>query len=64
MGFHAITYNLMPLGALFAGAIASVTNPAAAISISTSIFVAILIWVMMTQPEIRGIDGAALTERA
>jgi MFS family permease len=64
MGFHAITYNLFPLGGLFAGAIANKSNPALAIAISTSIFVVFLVWVMVTQSAILRIDGERLTEKA
>ena len=63
MGFHAITYNLMPLGALFTGAISVYNNPSAAISISTTIVLVYLIWILLTQREIVGIDGRILTEK-
>ena len=63
MGFHAITYNMLPLGGLFAGLVASMTNPPAAIAIGTTIFLGFLLWVIWTQVGIRQIDGAALTEK-
>jgi len=63
MGFHAITYNMLPLGGLFAGVIASETNPALAITVSTTIFVGFVGWVLITQTDIRQIDGQTLTEK-
>ena len=62
MGFHGISYNLFPLGALLVGAIAETNNPSAAISLSTTIFVAYLIWVFFTQIEVRKINGSRLTK--
>ena len=64
MGFHGISYSLFPLGALLVGTIANVSNPSIGISISTTIFVAYLLWVLITQPGISKIDGRALTEKA
>ena len=64
MGFHGISYSLFPLGALLVGTIANVTNPSVGISISTTIFVAYLLWVLVTQPDTRKMDGRALTEKA
>ena len=64
MGFHGISYSLFPLCALLVGTIANVTNPSVGISISTTIFVAYLLWVLVTQPDTRKIDGRALTEKA
>lgn len=63
MGVHAITYNMMPLGGLFAGFIASLTSPPVAIAAGTTIFLAFLLWVIATQGTIRRIDGAALAEK-
>jgi MFS family permease len=64
MGFHGISYSLFPLGALLVGTIANVSNPSVGISISTTIFAAYLLWVLVTQPATRNIDGRALTEKA
>jgi MFS family permease len=64
MGFHGISYNLFPLGALLVGAIANVSNPSLGISVSTTIFVGYLLWVLITQPGIRKIDGKALIEKS
>ena len=64
MGFHGISYNLFPLGALLVGAIAEVSNPSVGITVSTTIFVVYVFWVLVTQPDIRKLDGKALTEKA
>ncbi len=61
MGFHAITYNLAPLGALIAGAIADLTSPPTAVALMMSVLVLFVLWVMTTQSTIRDIDGKALT---
>ncbi|MGV0035047.1 MAG: MFS transporter [Candidatus Azotimanducaceae bacterium WSBS_2022_MAG_OTU7] len=64
MGFHGISYNLFPLGALLVGVIADVSNPSVGITVSTTIFVVYAFWVLITQPGIRKLDGKALTEKA
>ena len=61
MGLHAITYNMLPLGALFTGAIASFSNPSIALAISTSIVLLYLLWILLKRPDIRGIDGKKLS---
>ncbi|MEK9822866.1 MAG: MFS transporter, partial [Gammaproteobacteria bacterium] len=60
MGFHAITYNLMPLGALFSGAIASWSNPSAAIAVSTSIVALFVLWIWLKEAEVTTINGGQL----
>jgi MFS family permease len=62
MGFHAITYNLSPLGGLFSGAIAAKSNAPTAIAAATIIFLILLGWATLTQVNIRRIDGRLLTE--
>ncbi|MBT4159836.1 MAG: MFS transporter [Gammaproteobacteria bacterium] len=61
MGFHAITYNVLPLGALFTGAIANWSNPSAALSISTTIVLVYLLWIVSTQRDLLNLDGKKLT---
>ncbi len=61
MGFHAICYNMMPLGGLFAGALANVIGAPVAIAISVSIFLVLLLWITISEAQIRRIDGRALT---
>ncbi|MCS5572578.1 MAG: MFS transporter, partial [Pseudomonadales bacterium] len=60
MGLHAITYNMLPLGALFTGAIASFSNPSFALVVSTCIVLSYLLWIALKRPDIRGIDGTTL----
>ncbi len=62
MGLHAITYNLLPLGALFTGAIASFSNPSMALGISTTIVLVYLIWILIKRQDIRNINGTALEQ--
>lgn len=62
MGLHAVSYNLSTLGGLLAGYIASLTNPALAVIVNTSVFVAFLLWVVATQKPVRDIDGQTLNE--
>lgn len=61
MGFHAITYNLAPLGALVGGAIAEATNPSVAVSLMVSILLGLVFWILVAQHQIRRIDGQLLT---
>ncbi len=61
MGLHAISYNMLPLGALFTGAIASFTNPSIALMLSTSIVLICLLWVLLKRPEISNINGNKLS---
>ncbi len=60
MGLHAITYNMLPLGALFTGAIASISNPSLGLGVSTTIVIIYLIWILLKRPDIRNIDGTTL----
>jgi MFS family permease len=63
MGIHGITYSMIPLGGLLAGAIASVTSAPVAISVGGTIYLAIVLWVAVFRPEIRRIDGRGLSTR-
>ena len=62
MGLHAITYNMLPLGALLTGAMASFSNPSFALAISTSIVLIYLLWILLKRHDIRGIDGTTLSQ--
>jgi MFS family permease len=53
MGFHGITYSLMPLGGLFAGWIASLTSAPIAIFVAVTLYLAIIAVIAVTQQEIR-----------
>ncbi len=61
MGFHAITYNMAPLGALMGGAIAEASNTSVAVSLMVTILLVLITWVLLTQKSIRKIDGQLLT---
>ena len=55
MGFHGITYSLMPLGALFAGTVASFTSPPVAIAIGLGVYMMIIAAIAISQGEVRNI---------
>jgi MFS family permease len=58
MGFHGITYSLMPLGGLLAGAIASVSSTPVAVAVGATIYLAIIVVIVRTQVEVRQLSGA------
>jgi len=58
MGFHGITYSLMPLGALLAGSVASLSSPPVAIAISVTVYLVIIATIAISQAEVRDIDAA------
>jgi MFS family permease len=64
MGFHAISYNLLPLGGLLGGAIADWSNAPFSVALCTTIYVAYLAWVLVVRSDIRNIDGRELTDEA
>jgi MFS family permease len=53
MGFHGITYSLMPLGGLFAGWIASMSSAPVAIFVSVTLYLIIIGLIAITQKEVR-----------
>lgn len=61
MGIHGITFNLIPLGGLLTGAIAAASTPALAVGLGASIVAASIIWVAITQPGVRDLDGQTIT---
>ena len=61
MGIHGITFNLIPLGGLLIGAIAAASTPALAVGLGASIVAASIIWVVVTQPAVRELDGRTIT---
>ncbi len=64
MGFHGITYSLMPLGGLLTGFIATLTSAPVAISISASVYVLLVLVIASTQSSVRRIEGTEKTESA
>ena len=61
MGFHGITYSLMPLGGLLAGFVATFNSAPVAIAISATIYLLIVVFIMISQIHIRQIDGSAIS---
>ena len=59
MGIHGIAFNLMPLGALFTGAIAAFIGAAAAVAVGAFIVMLASVGVLMSQREVRELDGRA-----
>ncbi|MBL4680661.1 MAG: MFS transporter [Pseudomonadales bacterium] len=53
MGFHGVTYSMIPLGGLSAGFIASISSPPTAIAISTSLFLLFILYITISRAEIR-----------
>ena len=61
MGIHTVSFYLMPLGGLFGGALASAYNPGVAVLIGAGVILVVTLAVVLTQSEIRQIDGRRLT---
>ena len=61
MGIHGITYSMIPLGGLLAGAIATVSSAPVAISVGGTVYLAIVLWIAVCRPKIRRIDGRGLS---
>ena len=57
MGIHGITFSLIPLGALFGGAIATAYTPPIAVAVGAGIVLVAVLSVAVTQAEIRDIRG-------
>ena len=57
MGIHGITFSLIPLGALFGGAVASAFTPPAAVAVGASILLVSVLSVAVMQRDIRSLDG-------
>lgn len=64
MGFHGITYSLMPLGGLLAGAIASVSSTPVAVAVGITVYLAIILGIATSQRQVRDFDGSAPHEAA
>lgn len=57
MGIHGMTYSMIPLGGLLAGAIATMTSAPVAISVGGTVYIGIVLWIAIKRPKIRQIDG-------
>lgn len=60
MGIYVITFSLIPLGGLMGGLIAEALDERAAVAISGSILTLIVLFVFITQREVRNLSGAEL----
>lgn len=60
MGIHGITYSMIPLGGLLAGAIATVSSAPVAISVGGTVYLAIVLWIAVFRRKISQIDGRGL----
>jgi len=60
MGIHGITYSMIPLGGLLAGAITSVSSAPVAISVGGTVYLGIVVWIAIFRRKIRQIDGRSL----
>lgn len=57
MGLHGVAFNLMILGALFTGALASFIGAPASLAVAALIVASAAAAVLAAQPEVRGLDG-------
>ena len=62
MGIHIISFYLMPLGGLFMGVIASVYDDSLAVIAGAFVVLGITVIAMISQRDIRRIDGRNLSE--
>ena len=60
MGLHGVAFNLMILGALFTGALASLLGAPASLAVAALIVVLAAVAALATQPEVRRLDGRAV----
>ncbi len=61
MGLHGITYSLMPLGGLLTGFVSTVISAPAAIALSATVYLVIVISIGISQVQIRRMDGSAIS---
>lgn len=62
MGIYTITYSFIPLGGVMGGIVASVYDERIAITIGAVILASIFLFIGITQPIIRNLDGKNLEE--
>ncbi len=62
MGIYTITYSFIPLGGVMGGIVASVYEERIAITIGAVILASIFLFIGITQPIIRNLDGKNLEE--
>ena len=62
MGIHIISFYLMPLGGLFMGVVASTYDDSLAVIVGAFVVLAITVVAMISQRDIRRIDGRDLSD--
>lgn len=62
MGIYTITFSFIPLGGVMGGVIASIYDERIAVAIGAVILASIFVFVGITQPIIRNLNGASLEE--
>ncbi len=60
MGIHTIGFSLMPLGGLLLGALVERWGAAPAVWAASAVSIAVIVWVTLTRPVIRSMDGRTL----
>ena len=60
MGIHSITFSMIALGGLVAGALATIFSAPVAVVIGAVVLLLSVIWVMIRQEEIINLDGSKL----
>jgi MFS family permease len=61
MGLHGITYSLMPLGGLLTGFVSTLVSAPAAITLSATVYLLIVLSIGISQVQIRRIDGSSIS---
>ena len=61
MGIHGITYSMMPLGALLAGALAETMSAGAAYAVCVAVYLVLLMAFSWFAPQVRALEKQALS---
>ena len=62
MGIYSICFSLIPLGGLLGGTVAALTSPPFAAALNAGILAVVVVFVALTQPAVRRLDGAAAAD--
>jgi MFS family permease len=62
MGIYTITFSFIPLGGVMGGVVASIYDERIAVTVGAVILASIFVFVGLTQPMIRNLDGANLDD--
>jgi len=62
MGIYTITFSLIPLGGVMGGIVASVYDERVAVAVGAAILASIFLFIGITQPTIRNLNGSNLEE--